>query len=47
MVWLSYSDVVMSLAIVCVVLRDKRHLDGSHCHGYDKITTGDSHVYVD
>ena len=41
------AGVVIALAIVCFILRGKGHVDGSHNHDYDKVTTDDSHVHHD
>jgi len=41
------TGVVITLAIVCFVLRGKGHSDGSHNHDYDKVTTDDEHIHHD
>ncbi len=41
------AGVLIALAFVCFALRGKGHVEGTHNHDYDKVTTDDSHVHVD
>ena len=41
------AGVAIALAIVCFILRNKGHADGTHNDDYDKVTGDDSHVHVD
>ena len=41
------AGVVIVLAIICFILRGKRHSNGLHNHDYDKVMTDEDHIHND